>query len=315
MAWENPLYGAGAMENPLSGGELALGLVTGGLGYVLTDVLDRFMATKKDDPNNAALILSTPSVGRMAAQAGLTALPFAAAYFVKQPMGRAALQGFGLGAGIHLVGQLVRTFVLGKMLKDKDYGKQLYPDVIVAEATTAQIPPASTVPSGTVTGLPFGVGTTPRGLVTQYREVGPYAGRPVGVGMNLMQSQVKRDTGISHTGALVQTGTTNTGAPVYTAVSNGGGGAPVMTATTNSDGAPVAVYGNVPTSMPTPNYPPGDNTYVSNGAGCLPCSAESSRAAAIGAYQAARDEVGGCGNGMMGAPPVFTTKASASFPD
>ena len=75
----NPLtFGMGEhpLSNPLSGGEMALALVTGAAGYVLTDVLDRFLATNAATPltgtSAIAAIQSTPNVTRIAAQVART---------------------------------------------------------------------------------------------------------------------------------------------------------------------------------------------------------------------------------------------------
>ena len=116
-----------AMENPLSGGELLLAGATASLGYVITDMLDRWLAYKELGPNgtglssgnttgivSANIALTKPGIWRVLAQAGAAAVPFAAAYYVHQPMGRAALQGAGIGALVHLGQQLLTHFVIAK---------------------------------------------------------------------------------------------------------------------------------------------------------------------------------------------------------
>ena len=126
------------MENPLSGGELGLAFVTGTVGFVLTDMLDRWLAAKELSGTPAVgttaaavpgtalattgsftavrrlAALTKPGIWRILAQAGAAAVPLAGAYWVKQPMGRAALQGAGLGALIHLGSSLVTHFVIAK---------------------------------------------------------------------------------------------------------------------------------------------------------------------------------------------------------
>jgi len=204
--WDEGDMEGGALENPLSGGELALAFVTGGIGYALTDLLDRYLATSATPPAgmpNAVAVMTAPGLTRILAQAGFTALPFIGAYFVKQPMGRAALQGLGLGAGIHLVGQLIKSYVMAKALKSNDTGKRLYGDAIAANmlsaaaagatGATGATGGATGATGGAVHGLPFGLGAPLLGLggvsvpygigrapARAYNDVGPRAG--VGVG-------------------------------------------------------------------------------------------------------------------------------------
>jgi hypothetical protein len=141
----NPLtFGMGEhpLSNPLSGGEMALALVTGAAGYVLTDVLDRFLATNAATPltgtSAISAIAATPNVTRIAAQVAMVAVPMAGAYFVQHPMGRAALQGMALGAGFHLAGQLINTLVMGQLLApgNTTIANQLYPDVVAAAGSS-----------------------------------------------------------------------------------------------------------------------------------------------------------------------------------
>jgi hypothetical protein len=116
--FENPL-GGNFLENPLSGGELALAAFTGTIGFALTDMLDRYLAIKQyaSAANGVTIQPSAaprtvPSITRILAQAAAAAVPLGAAYFVKEPVGRAALQGIGLGAVFHLGGQLLNHYVM-----------------------------------------------------------------------------------------------------------------------------------------------------------------------------------------------------------
>lgn len=300
-AHENPI-GMGAFENPLSGGELALAFVTGGVGYALTDVLDRYLATsdKTDAATNAIVINSAPSLMRMAAQAGLAAAPFAGAYFVHQPMARAALQGFGLGAGFHLVGQVLKTFVFGKLLKKEDdpkaIGHRLYPDLpaeSVQEAAAKAQEAANKAAAGTVAGPP---------------QVG--VGAPHGLGAYVRSGGYMLPAGRVYQGFPGVNATNGGGgaAVASTTVTNGGGGAAVAT-TSNGGGGGAPVYSTAPLAP----------VYQSVGPvpGCSPCSAETSMAAMQSSYAAAREEVGcnGCGPGVGTPPNGFRTKVGSAFPD
>lgn len=115
-----------ALENPLSGGELLLAGVTATLGFAITDIMDRWLAVKELNQgtakapgvplSTAQAVMAKPGIYRILAQAGAAALPFTAAYWVKEPMGRAALQGAGLGALVHLGSQLMTHFVIEKFV-------------------------------------------------------------------------------------------------------------------------------------------------------------------------------------------------------
>lgn len=115
-----------ALENPMSGSELLLAAVTGTLGFAAADFLDRYLAQSELGPGGSSLatgqtginadlaVLSKPGIMRILSQAGAAAAPLALAYYVKQPAGRAALQGAGLGALVHLGGQLWNHYVMAK---------------------------------------------------------------------------------------------------------------------------------------------------------------------------------------------------------
>lgn len=177
--YENPIMGLGGgglMENPLSGGELALAFITGTIGFAATDLLDRYMATRSatDASSAAAAIAMAPDWTRIAAQGAAAVVPLGLAYLVKHPMARATVQGFGLGAGFHLLGQIVKTIVLAKVLKNNTMAQtKLLPDVLAANP-------------GTVAGLPAGVGRLPVGVgmiapvqAGNYLPVGPVATSPL----------------------------------------------------------------------------------------------------------------------------------------
>jgi hypothetical protein len=195
--FENPL-GGNFMENPLSGGELALAALTGAVGFVLADFLDRYLAVKQyipaTVPTGATAASSTsqaidtkPSIMRIFAQAAIAAAPLAGAYWAKKPMLRAGLQGMGLGALIHLGGQLINHYVLAKLTASATAGTalgnlaQYYQQENQADtyASTSQL-----------AGFPQGLGAPTRSRIVNrnvsvpYKEVGPraLAAAPQGVG-------------------------------------------------------------------------------------------------------------------------------------
>src|SRR5271166_2275583 len=299
-----------ALENPLSGGELALAFVTGGIGFAVTDLLDRYLATSATPPANLpniAAIDSAPGITRILAQAGMTALPFIGAYFVKQPMGRAALQGFGLGAGIHLVGQLIKSYVMAKALANNATGQRLYAEAIAANEAQAAGATGYTgatgaaalaayqalAPAAGVSGLPFGLGAT------------MFRGGPMGPGRYVVPQQMRRyvdrgpRAGVGQTAALAPSTATLAPAP---------SGTPNLT---NVPGGPAPAPG------PMPGY--GGGGYGGGGYGCNPCgpstesqtstllaqnmpvaSAETMQATLDSAYRAAQAEVCGPSNPGQG---------------
>jgi hypothetical protein len=120
----------GAMENPMTGVELFVGSITGLFGFGVADAVDRMLAThaltdkNAKDANGYELYADNPPTdgdypGLFNATAvcspmdwkrwvfGLVgaAVPLTVAHFVSAPTGRAALQFFGFGYGIRVVGK------------------------------------------------------------------------------------------------------------------------------------------------------------------------------------------------------------------
>jgi hypothetical protein len=285
--------GEGALENPLSGGEIALALVTGGIGYTLTDVVDRYLATKKTASvvENQALILAAPSITRMAVQAGMAVAPFALANFVHQPMGRAALQGFGLGAGLHLFGQVVRTYLIGKYLKNNATVQQLMPETISSQAMVDAMP-------AVVSGLPTGVGR-PKMLGARTGMGAPY-------GVGATDDMVYGDTNSPTRRAPVASQTNTTVYP-----GSGGATGPVAQVMASSGCAPIdTAHGVGNNTNMIPVYSAGA-VIAASPSNCTPQSAETPMAALQNAYSAARNEAN---SGCCGTPPL-KTKITGMFPD
>ncbi len=162
-----------ARRNPFGGGELALAFISGGIGFAVADFVDRYLATY--DPSaaspptdrftggtngtlaNTLNVASPPSILRIGAGVGVTAVFGLGAYVVKNSLGRAALQGAMLGAGINLFKMLWNAYVIGNLLKpaatdqatmQKSLGARLYPAEIVAAQNLAQSPVPYTAPQG-----------------------------------------------------------------------------------------------------------------------------------------------------------------------
>jgi hypothetical protein len=142
----------GALENPLSAMELAIGALTGTIGYVAMDSIDRAIASRDGAP------LVKAAVGYAAAEAGpiwgdlprlgagvaIAAVPFIGAQFIRGPALRSALQFFGFGAAFNVLGK-VGTALLAKIMKDSNTGKRLYAQEVASAEVEAGL-----------TGLPEG---------------------------------------------------------------------------------------------------------------------------------------------------------------
>jgi hypothetical protein len=159
------------MENPLSGGELLISVITGSIGYISMDLADRFLATHAltaaaaagsftDGANgtvypglfNATAVLAPMNWQRWAAGIAGPLVPIFAATMVKAPAGRSALQMFGVGALLHTAGKGLQTLV-AHFSNTTSFGNRLYD----AEIRAAQLS-AGTTPTGPSSGL----GGTPR---------------------------------------------------------------------------------------------------------------------------------------------------------
>jgi hypothetical protein len=109
----------GAMENPVTGWELVVGLVTGAIGYTAADVIDRLITMRqRPDPKDTTgktflpmRFIEAPLMDdflpRVGAGVAVAGTPLVVAQFIKSPMGRSALQFFGFGAAVRLVGKAV----------------------------------------------------------------------------------------------------------------------------------------------------------------------------------------------------------------
>ena len=146
----------------MGGLELFVGGLTGVVGFISADVLDRVLATHAltaagtNDSNGNAMYTDTPptastwrgnysnlyngtaviapmSIARWGIGLLLTAVPIGAAHFVKSPVGRSALQMFGFGAGMRVVGGgLVK--ILGGLTKKTAFGQRVFDAEIRANA-------------------------------------------------------------------------------------------------------------------------------------------------------------------------------------
>jgi hypothetical protein len=164
-----------------------------GLGFLALDALDRFLATynpsaatKPTDKftsdgagtlANALNIASTPNLYRVGAAVAVPALSAWASTAVRNPYGRAALEGLAVGGGVNLI-KLLWSNVVMPLLTPKDTSTaglqksviaRLYPAEIAAHINMAAKQQAVSAGggSGALSGAPGTVGAPP--------DVGPFA--------------------------------------------------------------------------------------------------------------------------------------------
>lgn len=151
-------YGA-AMENPLGAAEIIVGGLTGLIGFATSEIVDRILATHALTANgdgtfadgqgasgtdyaglnNGTAIIAPMSLMRWAAGIGITVVPFGVAAMVRAPVGKSALQMFGFGAGIRLLGKALTDFV-AQLTATTQFGQQVFINeqrAIAAQATAA----------------------------------------------------------------------------------------------------------------------------------------------------------------------------------
>jgi hypothetical protein len=173
--------GGHAMENPLGGMELVVGLFTGVLGFATADLLDRFIAThaltaKSDgsfadtppaDGNypglyNATAVLAPMDWKRWLVGGAVSGTPLVAAQFVSSKVGRSALQMFGFGSGMRVLGKGLVD--LGAMLAKKySFTQRLYDGELRAGALKAKDGSEAALPSAGL-GSPCGCANCTTGV-------------------------------------------------------------------------------------------------------------------------------------------------------
>lgn len=173
--------------------ELALAVFSGGLGFVLADGLDRFLATYNPGASqqlpadkftstgagtlaNTLNVASKPSLVRLGASAGAVVVPVLGAMAAKKhPMIRSSLEGMAVGTGVSFF-RLLWNNLLMPLLAPKDtsvgslqksYIARLYPAEVAASINmAAHQTSVSSAGSGALSAPPaLGVGA----------DVGPFA--------------------------------------------------------------------------------------------------------------------------------------------
>lgn len=159
-------------------GGILFGVGSAGLGFVLADGLDRFLATYNPSATTAAPtdkftssgagtlantlnIASMPNWKRIAAGVGVAAAPAIGSMYVKGDA-KDALEGMALGAGISAFKTLWNTVLMPLLIGadtttpalQKSYIARLYPSEVAAKINKAQVPSSA----GALSGAPADVG-------------------------------------------------------------------------------------------------------------------------------------------------------------
>jgi hypothetical protein len=140
----------------MSAGELAFGVLFGGIGFAAADALDRFLATY--DPSaaerpkdkftsdgtgtlaNTLNIATRPGLVRLGAGTVITAAPAIGSMYIRHAGLRSSLQGMSIGAGVSLFKSIWNNFLMPMIIgKDtspttlqKSYIARLYPAEVAA---------------------------------------------------------------------------------------------------------------------------------------------------------------------------------------
>ena len=121
---QNPISGAldSVLENPITIGETWTLFAVAGAGWVVTDIVSRYLETTTTAPTNPPSVvngqvvmyngigqLGMPSWTNILVQAGISVASLGAGGYMGRSgggIGVAALNGLGVGAGLHLIGQV-----------------------------------------------------------------------------------------------------------------------------------------------------------------------------------------------------------------
>ena len=177
--------------------ELTLAVISGGIGFVAADALDRFLATYNPGGStppadkftsigsgtlaNTLNIAARPNWKRLAAGAGATAVPAIGSMFIRNPMAKSALEGMTIGAGISFFKTLWNN-VLMPLLIGQDTSTPTIQKSVIARLYPAEVSAAinvRTTPAGNQAALSSGgsgaLSGAPETGVGAPADVGPFA--------------------------------------------------------------------------------------------------------------------------------------------
>lgn len=145
----------GALDNPMTGMELGVGIFSALVGLVVLDIADRFVAARSGPLAGTAYATQAPlSLARAGMGVGVAAVPLIAAHFIKIPVLRSALQFFGVGAGLNLAGKVVNMGIgrLGRDKPDTSLYSRLYKPEVLQSQMQKQIAAQTAAQGGAKTG-------------------------------------------------------------------------------------------------------------------------------------------------------------------
>jgi len=169
----------------MTAAHLALSVISGGVGFVLADGLDRWLATY--DPAgaerptdkftsdgagtlaNTLNVASPPGLVRIGAGVGAVAVPAVAAMYVRNPFLKSAAQGAVVGMGVSLFKTLWNGFLM-PMLKPKDTSTMALQKSIIARLYPAEVAAAINLEAKQTA-----VSSAGSGALSGPSDVGPFA--------------------------------------------------------------------------------------------------------------------------------------------
>lgn len=179
LSWESGEY---AMENPMGGVEIFVAFFTGLLGFLTADLVDRVLATHPltdkgakdtaghelyaDNPPTASTwkgnyvglfnptaIAAPMSIARWGFGLGIAVVPVVIAKWVEAPVGRSALQLFGFGALMRVVGKGAIDLI-AMVSKWTTFGQRFYDGELRAAALQSGDGSEASLPSAGLGGAP-----------------------------------------------------------------------------------------------------------------------------------------------------------------
>jgi hypothetical protein len=165
--------------------QLSLAALAGGVGFMLADGLDRWLATYNpagtERPTdkftsdgagtlaNTLNVASPPNLMRIGAGLGAIVVPAMAAMYVKNPLMRSSAEGMVVGSAVSFVKMLLQGYVV-PMLKPKDASTGALQGSIIARLYPAEVAAAINLEQGqtSASGVSFGALSGPS-------DVGPFA--------------------------------------------------------------------------------------------------------------------------------------------
>lgn len=196
--------GSARMAPAVGAAGLSLMFTAGLFGDMAAEAAHRFMVTKSpsstkvtDLPKqyqvegglqmyNRDMITAPPSFGSIGVQLLLAIFGFGTGALVKGAAWKFLFYGFGIGSGLHLTTQLVRSYIMVPMLKNTSYGQRTYEPELTAQQNQAATSGTGLVPfympaSGNFDAYaPVAAGAGTSGAPARQQPVVRRAGQPAG---------------------------------------------------------------------------------------------------------------------------------------